>query len=160
MIREKIDSENFDETFERLLEEKKGQNVIKGRFDIEPVELNEKLDFIIRLLLSFKSIAGFTYKILFWEKDNLVEGLLKSTKEKVYKVATSYKNEELPGIIFVDSDTLDEPFLKALLTNHFNYEMAKDPSLNLRIQICVSHEGYKTLLDIYDDRGFDIYYLK
>lgn len=118
------------------------------------------IDFITRLLLSFKSVLSLTYKILFWEKDSVVQRLIESNEQKIFEIGTSYKNGEAPGVIFIDDGTLDETFLSTLLINHFNYEMAKDPALNLRVQICVNHENYITLLDIYDDRGFDIYYLE
>lgn len=156
----KIDSKNFDKNFEKLLEAKKGENVVKGRFDIEPISLKGKIDFVTHLLLSFKSVLCITYKILFWEKDSVLQNLIESNKEKIFDIVTSYKNGEMPGILFIDEKNLDEAFLSTLLINHFNYEMVKDPSLNIRVQICVNQEGYITLLDIYDDRGFDIYYLE
>jgi len=155
----KVNSKNFDKSFERLLETKKSQNVAKGRFDIELMELSGKIEFITHLLLSFKSVSGLTYKILFWEKDNVVQNVIEQNNEKVIDIVTSYKDGEIPGVIFIDEGILDITFLSALLTNHFNHEMAKEPSLNLRVQICVNHEDYITLFDIYDDRGFDIYYL-
>jgi hypothetical protein len=37
--------------------------------------------------------------------------------------------------------------------------MAEEPSLNLRIQICLTQEKGIVLLDIYDDRGFDVYFI-
>lgn len=154
-----IDSKNFDKNFASLLETKKGKNIVKGRFDIEPIGLNKKIEFITRLLFSFKSVLSLTYKILFWEKDSVVQKLVKSNKEKTCQFVTSYKNGELPGVLFIDERTIDEAFLNKLLINHFNNEMAKNPSLNMRVQICVNHEEYITLFDIYDDRGFDIYYL-
>jgi hypothetical protein len=159
MIQKKIDSKNFDVNFEKLLKTKKGRNVVKGRFDIEPIELEAKLDFIIHMLLSTKSFVSLTYKILFWEEGTRVQSLMKSYKGKTYSTVSSYKNKEQPGVIFIEEKIIDELFIKELLINHFNYEMAKDPSLNLRVQICVDQEDYITLFDIYDDRGFDIYYL-
>jgi len=156
----KIDSKNFDKSFEKLFEIKKGDNIVKGRFDIEPIQLKEKIDFITHLLLSFKSVSSLTYKILFWDSDKIIQKFIESNKEKIFEIITPYKNGEMPGTLFIDERAIDEAFLHTLLINHFNYEMAKDPSLNIRVQICVNHEKYITLLDIYDDRGFDIYYLK
>lgn len=155
----KIDSKNFDKNFIKLLEIKKGENIVKGRFDIEPIGLKEKIDFITHLLFSFKSVSSLTYKILFWENDKVIQEFIESNQKKIFDIVTSYKNGEMPGALFIDERTIDEAFLRVLLINHFNHEMAKDPSLNIRVQICVNHEEYITLLDIYDDRGFDIYYL-
>ncbi len=159
-IKKMIDSKNFDENFENLLKIKKATNISKGRFDIESIQLNKKIDFIIYLLLSIKSTESITYKILFWEKVISLQNLIKSYDYKKYILETPYEGGKMPGIIFIDVNFLDKLFLKELLTNHFNFEMAKDPSLNLRIQICVNQKDYITLFDIYDDRGFDTYYLE
>jgi hypothetical protein len=160
MIQKRIDSKNFDKNFENLLKTKKGKNILKGRFDIESSQLVKKIDFIIYLLSSIKLINGLTYKILFWEEVTPLQNLIECYIDKKYIMTIPYKNGKLPGVIFIDDKILDELFLKELLTNHFNYELAKDPSLNLRVQICVNQEDYLTLLDIYDDRGFDTYYVE
>ena len=76
-----------------------------------------------------------------------------------YWLNTSYRNEEDPGILYIDMDSFDEKVFRNLLTNHFNYEMAEDPSLNMRVQICLNEKNGTRLLDIYDDRGFDVYVL-
>jgi hypothetical protein len=159
MIQEKVDSKNFDKSFGKYLEGIESDKIVKGRFDIEPVEIEVKLNFIVRLILAFKPIASFTYKILYWEEDDLLKRLIETGEYQDYSVAAPYKNGELPGIIFVDGETFDESFFKLLLTNHFNYELAKEPSLNLRVQICINYETGIVLLDVYDDRGFDIYYI-
>jgi hypothetical protein len=160
MILRKIDSNNFNKNFERLLEEKKGPNVIKGRFDIEPVALEKKLDFIIKFFFSKGLIKSLTYRILFWEKDSLLINLMDSIKVTKYQLNISYKNKEDPGVIFIDSNTFDEFVFRSILINHFNFEMLETPSLNLRVQICLNEENEVRLIDIYDDRGFDIYVLK
>ena len=71
----KVNSKNFENQFSAVLENKGGKNVITGRFDIEPVDLIRKLDFIIQFF-SLQLVTGITYKILFWEKDHLIESLL------------------------------------------------------------------------------------
>lgn len=160
MIQGKVDSKNFDRSLGRLLEEKKGQGVIKGRFDIEPVALEKKLDFIVQFFFSRRLIKSLTYKILYWEKDSLLLNLMTSLCITNYWLNTSYKNGENPGVIYIDADTFDESIFRSVLSNHFNFEMAENPSLNLRVQICLNEESKIKLLDIYDDRGFDVYVLE
>jgi hypothetical protein len=155
----KVNSKNFDNQFSAVLENKGGKNVITGRFDIEPVDLISKLDFIIQFF-SLQLVTGITYKILFWEKDHLIESLLKSMNVTEYWLNTRYNNEEAPGIIYIDMDAFDEKVFRSLLINHFNYEMAEDPSLNIRVQICLNEKNGTRLLDIYDDRGLDVYVLR
>lgn len=154
----KINSTNFDDQFRTLLENKKGDKVITGRFDIEPVGLINKIDFIIQFF-SLKLIMGLTIKILFWENDSLLKNLMASMNVTKYQLVNSYKNGENPGILYIDMNVLEESVIRQLLINHFNYEMAQDPSLNIRVQICLVEENKITLLDIYDDRGFYIYVL-
>ncbi|WLD23771.1 hypothetical protein NU10_13860 [Flavobacterium dauae] len=155
----KIDSTNFDDQFKVLLENKKGKNVITGRFDIESIGLINKIDFIIEFF-SLNQIIGSTIKILFWEKDSFLINLMASMNVTNYWLATSYKNEEIPGTLYIDMSVFDESVFRQLLINHFNFEMAENPSLNMRVQICLTKEKKVTLLDIYDDRGFDIYMLE
>ena len=76
-----------------------------------------------------------------------------------YWLSTRYNNKEAPGIIYLDMDAFDEKVFRSLLTNHFNYEMAENPSLNIRVQICLNEKKGTRLLDIYDDRGLDVYVL-
>lgn len=155
----KVNSTNFDDRFSVLLANKGGENIITGRFDIEPVGLTKKLDFIIQFF-SLKLITGLTFKILFWEKDNLLKSLMASMNITKYWLPTSYENGEAPGVLYIDMNVFDESVFRQLLTNHFNYEMAEDPSLNIRVQICLNEENKIKLLDIYDDRGFDVYVLE
>ncbi|KAA5535581.1 hypothetical protein [Paenimyroides baculatum] len=155
----KIDSTNFDDQFKVLLENKKGENVITGRFDIESIGLIKKIDFIIEFF-SLNQIIGSTIKILFWEKDSFLINLMTSMNVTNYWLATSYKNEEIPGTLYIDMSVFDESVFRQLLINHFNFEMAENPSLNIRVQISLTKEKKVTLLDIYDDRGFDIYMLE
>jgi hypothetical protein len=155
-----IDSKNFDKNFKEVLENKKGQNFIYGRYDLESVRFELKSIFIIQFLFSLKSLESLTYKILFWEKEERIKSFfLSDFKNKKYEITTSYMNGQNPGILYIDDRLLDKAFLKALLDNHFNYEMAVEPSLNMRVQICINQEDFNILMDIYDDRGFDIYYL-
>jgi len=153
-----VDSKNFDQVLGQILARKEGKKIIKGQFDIDSVTLAHKLDFIMVLLASFQTIRGLTYKILFWDRIDSIKDLIESSEKKC-QIASLYEGYEHPGVIFVDDKALDISFCKQLLVNHFNYEMAKTPSLNLRIQLCINHSYDVTLLDIYDDRGFYIYYL-
>lgn len=154
-----INSDNFDIRFKNLLRNKKKRDVLSGRFDLECINLKFKVDILIQFLSSFKPTESVVYKILFWENDIKIESFIKSCfPTKKYKVALSYKNRKVPGVIFIEEDTIDIKFINTLLTNHFNFEMAKEPSLNIRVQICISNSISIILLDIYDDRGFYLYF--
>ena len=155
-----INSSNFNQNFKKLLKIKKGRGIANGRLCIESITLKDKAEFVILLISSLKSIIGITYKILFWEEDVKIEKFLElNFPNKRYEKVLSYKNGKQAGAIFIDDGILDISFLKSILNNHFNFEMAKEPSQNLRVQISVNLDNIIILLDIYDDRGFDIYYI-
>ena len=155
-----VSSSNFDQNFKKLLKIKKGKNIANGRLCLELIKLNDKAELLILLISSLKSIIGITYKILFWEEDTKIDSFLElNFPNKKYEKVSSYKNGKQAGIIFVDDRVLDISFLESVLNIHFNFEMAKEPSLNLRVQICVNLDNIVMLLDVYDDRGFDVYYV-
>ena len=155
-----INSSNFNQNFKKLLKIKKGRGIANGRLCIESIKLKDKAEFVILLISSLKSIIGITYKILFWEEDVKIEKFLElNFPNKRYEKVLSYKNGKQAGAIFIDDGILDISFLKSILNNNFNFEMAKEPSQNLRVQISVNLDNIIILLDIYDDRGFDIYYI-
>ena len=97
------------------------------------------------------------YKILFWEKDEVLENCLAFWN---YKKIKSYKNGIKPGIIFVEQDKIDTEFIDFILLRHFNFELAKEPSLNIKVQFFIKFDDqFSMLFDIYDDRGFYAYCL-
>ena len=50
----RVNSKNFDVMFKNLLTNKRGENIITGRFDIELVNIEKKIDFIIQFFVSSK----------------------------------------------------------------------------------------------------------
>ncbi len=152
---ENINSSNFDRNLKKLLKIKEGRNIANGRLCLESIKLKDKAELVILLISSLKSIISITYKILFWEEDIKIEKFLElNFPNKRYEKVLSYKNGKRAGVIFIDDRILDESFLKSVLDNHFNFEMAKEPSQNLRVQICVNLNNIIMLLDIYDDRVY------
>lgn len=156
-----INSNNFNTIVENILIVKGGKNVVKGRCDIEPIPLKNKSIFVIQLLKTLEEVKSITYKIFFWEKDELIKNFFNlNLNSKDYKITVGYSDAEASGVLFIDDKELDLSFIKTLLDTHFNYELGVFPSLNLRVQICVNNtDDFIYLLDVYDDRGFDIYYL-
>ena len=90
-----------------------------------------------------------------------VQELIKEEQIKVnYKKIKSYKNGIKPGIIFLEQDKIDTKFIDFILLRHFNFELAKEPSLNIKVQFFIKFDDqFSMLFDIYDDRGFYAYYL-
>lgn len=154
-----INSCNFNKYFKTLLEIKDEKNIVKGQFNLDNLVFEDRIAFIIKFISSINPVLGITYKILFWERDTKIKRFFNSTLPQIkYKIATTYKDGKIPGVIFVDDTTIDFSFFEKLLRGHFNFEMANEPSFNGRLQICISSEHLVFLLDIYDDRGFHIYF--
>ena len=153
-----IDSQNFKDTFDKLLRNKKGDNIVTGRYDLESLKINDKILFIFEAFIKNKDVRGITYNLLYWEKDGLIKGFLDSKKKENYLIFRNYSGEAIPGEILLDQKEIEFSFFQSLLINHFNHELALEPSINLRVQICINYKNKYLLLDIYDDRGFDIYY--
>ena len=42
-----------------------------------------------------------------------------------------------PGIIFIEQDKIDTKFIDFILLRHFNFELAKEPSLNIKVQFFI-----------------------
>ncbi len=146
--------------FDTILSSKEGKDVVRGRYDIEPIPLENKSGFVIELLESIKDIRSVTYRIQFWEQDNVIEDWLSENAEnKEFSIPVLYSDTEIPGIALVNEKDIDKDFMKTLLDTHFNFELAVSPALNVEVQICINNAAeFIYLLDIYDDRGFDIYH--
>lgn len=153
-----ITSDNFDMKLGSILKNKISDNVVRARFDIQKIQHRAKLNFINDLIDSTNAVS-ITYKILFWEKSCKIIELPLFGEESKYLIRNEYNGGEFPGIVFLDSCKVNKDLLFNLLTNHFNYEQAKDPGLNIRLQIYIEYNCNAQLFDIYDDRGFDLYYL-
>jgi hypothetical protein len=155
-----INSENFDFYLKKILQFKKCKNIASGRIDIENIKPSEKVEMVIFLISSYKTAKALTYKILFWEEDKKIEDFFKfSFPNKRYKKTISYKNGKKAGVIYVEDIKIDFLFLEELLNNHFNFELAKEPSQNIRIQLIINFEYFNILFDIYDDRGLNIFHI-
>ena len=149
------DYENVNDTFCQILKKRRDKSVVKGRIDIEHIALAKKAEFIYNIISSFSTKSEYIYRILFWEKDQVLKVFFKQYFSEIeYTIYQSYQNKQKPGICFVSGDELSKSFFKLLITNHFNYELAKNPSLNIRIQIFFRIKGFNIVFDIYDDRGF------
>jgi len=161
---------NFDKKFRQLLHTKGGRDILKGRCCMESIKLKNKVDFIMQLFLFSEGLLSLTYKIFFWETDKVMEEFVEnnflhktieeSNKPKESKIcvkARSYKGKRIPGVMYLEDQLIDGNFFKKLLNVHFNFELALEPSLSLRVQICVNKKDLVLLLDIYDDRGFNLH---
>jgi len=156
-----IDISNFDKIFNQILAIKRGVNVVYSRMILDGLAVSERVHFLVDYINSFKEITGLTYKVLIWEDDLKIVSIFNEfiNQKNHIKIHNSYKNTEIPGEIFYSEKIVDENLLRRLISMHFNFEHAIEPSFNARLQICINRENNNILLDIYDDRGCDVYFL-
>ena len=158
---EYINSENFDKELKEIIDSENGKKVGGARCSIDDIHISKKSKFVINFIQSLSSISGVTFKVLFWETQEVIESFFRETfPNKSYKMAISYGGGQEPGVFFVDDNTPDTIFIKELLDHHFNFELAADPALNLRVFIAINQDNLTWLLEIYDDRGFYMYQLE
>ena len=152
-----MDKKSFDKIFQKLLLFKKRDRFIDARFNVESLPLDARPDFVIQLLLSFEKALRIIHKILFWEEDTRLLSFMEShARNRNYSLTTSYKGRGSPGIIYMVDESIDKIFLAEILKYHFNYEPVQEPSFDMQLQTCIDHKEFAVLIDIYDDRGFDM----
>ena len=157
MIKNVINPSNFDVEFRKISRNKRG--IAKSRIDFENIDVEAKIRLIMFLISKASRLDSVVYKILFWEKDEKIEEHLLKNMKGQYTKAKPYKNGARAGVIFIKEKAFEPNFLKFILLRHFNFELAKEPSLNIRVQLAVNNkEKFSILFDIYDDRGCYVYY--
>lgn len=158
MIKSIIKPTNFDIEFRKISRNKRG--VARSRIDFENIDVEAKIRLVMFLISKANHLDSVVYKILFWERDEKIEEyLLKNIDKRKYIKTKSYKNGARAGVIFIKEKALEPNFLRSILLHHFNFELAKEPSLNIRVQLAVNNkEKFSILFDIYDDRGCYAYY--
>jgi hypothetical protein len=128
--------------------------IVRNRLHIENINLENKILFLSNYIQNIKDVLDVTYRILSWEDINSLEEILKD--KLYYKI--DYRNGKRPGKIVLKEVNIDFNFLQNILVSHFNYELALEPSVNIRPQILIRTSKYSIVFDIYDDRGVDVYY--
>ena len=132
-------------------------NVIQN-LDLQFLNTNEeKKDFIYELLFSLKKDDRVIIRVLFWEKECKIEKLLQDMSHETCIIYKTYDNKDIPGILFIDTNLIQyRKNISDLLMQHLNFELAIEPSLNIRVQILLNKNVNPLILDIYDDRGLNL----
>ena len=157
MIKNVINPSNFDVEFRKIRRNKRG--IARSRIDFENIDVEAKIRLIMFLISKASHLDSVVYKILFWERDEKIEEYLLKNMKGRYTKARPYKNGARAGVIFIKEKAFDPNFLRSVLLHHFNFELAKEPSLNIRVQLVANNkEKFSILFDIYDDRGCYVYY--
>ncbi len=129
---------------------------IWNRYYLDNYSFNKRVEFVTDLIK--KDVKeDFLLEIKFWDNTELVLDFFKKLKNKNYFLE-DYKGGEKPGIIIVDDKNLEIEFFTELLQCHYNYELAEEPSLNIKILLFINKKTDIIVYDFYDDRGFIVNY--
>jgi hypothetical protein len=148
--------------FVKMTKSKKAKNIVYSRYHLDNLTFNNRLSFLHNFVTNFLiNYSKVNYKISYWEKDERVESVLKKiSRNSVIELYRPYRGKIKSGIVFLSENILDVKFLNEIISVHFNHEQAKNPSLNMRLQISLECVEQIYFLDIYDDRGFDFFIKK
>lgn len=157
MINNKMDYNIYNELFNTMLEND-NTNVVKGRFNIENLSIQQKADYIFDLIKSFSTDYKIC-RILFWEKDEKIMCFIKKYAKKNCHILNCYQGKDVPGICILNINEETSSLLKKILISHLGFELGEDFSINVRLQIYIKKEELRIIIDVYDDRGFNMYIL-
>ncbi len=96
------------------------------------VNIERRVKFLQNYILQKIDSKKALIRISFWQKSTEIIKLLQ--RHNVDKIEIiEYGFSENPGTIIIESIGIDSDFLYDLLLNHFNFEIAEEPSLNIRV---------------------------
>lgn len=154
-----MNCENLKTLHNKIKSNNKSRNITKANINLENLSVKKKIELIKNLFFSSNDIESISYEISSWDADYKIEKLFRlNNKSNASKIA-SYKNGKKPGLFYKTETLLDDIFLINLLTNHFNFEKGLSPSLNIKVIVYIIRSNSKILLDIYDDRGLNFYFI-
>lgn len=153
------DIEKVNEHIEEIISNKTNKDVLKLRCDIEQLEVNGKIDRIFSLLEYFDEPSQIIYRIDFWQSSDEIIELIESRGMVECTMLKEYEKDAVPGVILLETKSIRDDIMRELLFRHFNYELARVPAFNMKIQLLLAKNGRTCVFNFYDDRGFDTYFV-
>jgi len=118
------------------------------------VDLDKKIELIISTISLTKEDEKLYLFLKFWQEDTSIIDELKKNEINIIH-HKKYLGDEEAGGLACEITLVNSDFIHQLLLCHFNYETGGEPYLNIRPYFVLNES--KIIIDIYDDRGFDIY---
>ncbi|MGS4345509.1 hypothetical protein ACKUSY_07935 [Myroides odoratus] len=125
---------------------------IWSRYYLDDYSFDKRVGFVTEFVKDDLK-KEFLLEIKFWENTQTVVNLLKEVQEESY-IVEEYKGGEAPGILVIQDCNLNKVFFTQLVQFHYNFELAKSPSLNIKLLLFIDTVSYLKVYDFYDDRGF------
>jgi hypothetical protein len=132
------------------------EKLVWSRFYLEDYAFDKRKYFVLALIENCVK-NEFVIEVQFWEENQKMVEFFKQLKNS-YSIIKEYNNKQSPGIIVIDDYCLDIHFFEQLLQSHYNYELASEPALSVKILLFINQKDHLRVFDFYDDRGFTISY--
>jgi hypothetical protein len=146
----------YSKIFKRYKEYEKRKKIVWSRYYLDEYDFSRRVDFILNLIQSHVQ-KEFVVEIKYWE-DNYKMAIFLEQSKNSYSIIKEYKNGQKPGIIVINDNNMDMRFFENLLSNHYNFELACEPALSIKVLLFINYDDYLMIFDFYDDRGFIISY--
>ncbi len=145
---------------QKVIYRKVRRNIAWAEYDQQWIPFNKRIDFVLNRL---KQIPFSRLKLIitFWEEYEVIQKILRRNDISNYSLIRNYKRgRTTPGImeIYFD-DCFDENLIRTFIKKHYGYELGKADSLNIDMVFIFKNENDVTVCHLYDDRGFQIFYL-
>ena len=156
-----MNCKTFDYSFvQKVIYRKVRRNIAWAEYDLQWIPFNKKIDFALDRL---KQIPFTRLKVilLFWEEYEDVQKIFKRNHICNYSLIRDYKvGRRTPGMIELHYDEcFDEKLIRTLIKKHYGYELGKKDSLSLDLIFVFEKDKDVTICHLYDDRGFQVFYL-
>ena len=122
----------------------------------------QKVAFTLKRLLEVPFFKGRII-IQYWEEEKLMKRMFARHGIQDYEIVRAYKHGVIPGYININisGESLDEKFMKELLTRHYGNDFSTDNSIDI-VPFVIIDTGKDELVafHLYDDRGFYEYFIR
>lgn len=121
--------------------------------NIESMSFNDKISTIETY---FNDSNLIVLKLYYWESDCQITQYIRNFNYN-YVSLKSYKGRTIPGVVLISLRKTDTIFIRNLLFNHFNKDFSRNPFLDIRPYFLVQNQASEIVLEVYDDRGFNVF---
>lgn len=151
----------FDYSFvQKVIYRKVRRNIAWAEYDQQRIPFNKKIDFALNRL---KQIPFSKLKVIisFWEEYEIIQKILGKNQISNYSLIRNYKRgRKTPGLIEIYFDEcFDVNLIRTFIKKHYGYELGKADYLNIDMCFIFENDKDVTICHLYDDRGFQIFYL-
>ncbi len=148
--------ENCVQIFKDYKKYEKQESLVWCRYYLDDYKFENRVRFVLNMIKPHVN-GNFIMEVKFWDKNTIIKDFFHESTNKYY-IQREYRSNKTPGLVIMEDNNLNLKFFEKLLINHYNYEKALDPALNVKILLFVNYNNFLLVFDFYDDRGFIVNY--